>query len=88
MTETGWEGVGRGGSDECGIPKHAEVFQGVFHALNIAKRWSQLRTDHWLWQEGHGYSGDYQEKLSNTWKWAKWAKEIIVYHFSTVLGVV
>lgn len=84
MTETG-RGMGRGGSDECGIPQHAEVFQGVFHALNIAKRSSQWRTDCWLWQEGHGYNGDYQEKLSNTWKWAK---EIIVYHFSVVLGLI
>lgn len=50
-------------SDECCIPKHAEVFQGMFHALNFAKSSSQLRTDHWLWQEGHGYSGDYEEKI-------------------------
>lgn len=30
--------MGRGGSDEYGIPKHIEVFQVMFHALNIAKK--------------------------------------------------
>ena len=32
-----------------------------------------------------GVSEECQEKLSNTWKWAK---EITVYHFSVVLAIV